>query len=124
MVLRRTKPVIAFYFVLPMASGPLPEIKLQMHGLLDGKVRWERRVENPGRLRFSPNGKLLVATTPNHVIHIYSASDGSELARSNGHNAMIYCLAFSPDGSRLASGSGDTTALVWDLRTALNAACE
>jgi WD40 repeat protein len=98
-----------------------PDIKLQMRGLPDGKVRWERRVKNHQGLRFSPNGKLLVATTHNHGIEVYTVDDGSELARWKGHHAMIYCLAFSPDGSRLASGSEDTTALVWDLRNALKA---
>jgi hypothetical protein len=32
-----------------------------------------------------------------------------------GHEGEVWCLAFAPDGTRLASGGGDMTALVWDL---------
>ena len=34
-----------------------------------------------------------------------------------GHAEAVLATAFSPDGSRLATGSGDTTVRFWDLAT-------
>ena len=33
------------------------------------------------------------------------------------HNGSVYEVAFSPDGSRLATGSDDSTARIWDAET-------
>ncbi|HEY3033682.1 MAG TPA: hypothetical protein VGJ54_03365, partial [Streptosporangiaceae bacterium] len=33
------------------------------------------------------------------------------------HNGWVYAVAFSPDGTRLATGGNDSTAWVWDAVT-------
>jgi WD40 repeat protein/serine/threonine protein kinase len=41
----------------------------------------------------------------------------SNLLTLQGHTGNIHSVAYSPDGKRLASGSGDTTVKVWDAQT-------
>jgi hypothetical protein len=48
-------------------------------------------------------------------IRIWEVASATERARLKGHREVVSALAFSPDGKLLASGSADTTILIWDL---------
>jgi hypothetical protein len=41
----------------------------------------------------------------------------SDLLTLNGHTGPVFWASFSPDGSRIVTGSADQTAKVWDART-------
>jgi hypothetical protein len=49
------------------------------------------------------------------TIILWELASGKERGRFTGHRDRIWSLAFSPNGRLLASGSGDHTALVWDV---------
>ena len=56
-----------------------------------------------------------VAYAPNENIIVWHSSHLSAVGKElKGHRSNIMCLAFSPDGTRLISGSGDSTVKVWD----------
>jgi RNA polymerase sigma factor (sigma-70 family) len=70
---------------------------------------------------FSPDGRLFavgcMSPESNGVpqIRVYEWAGFGERFRLAGHAGRVRCLAFSPDGKFLASGSDDTTVMIWDL---------
>lgn len=65
----------------------------------------------------SRDGKLCaVGYAPNNV-GIWNVASGECRCLLGAHSNWVVSLAFSPDGSRLASSAGDTTASVWDVAT-------
>jgi WD40 repeat protein len=52
------------------------------------------------------------------AVRLYDVSSWKTVATLEGHESAITCLAFSPDGKTLATGSQDTTVLLWDLSAA------
>jgi len=48
---------------------------------------------------------------------VWDASTGAELKVLNGHTETVYTAAFSPNGTRIVSGSGDKSVRVWDAST-------
>lgn len=47
------------------------------------------------------------------TVTVYDTLTGQRLGRLAKHNAQVHCIAFSPDGALLATGSADNTILVW-----------
>lgn len=65
-------------------------------------------------IAFSPDGRRLAVATSMGV-WLYDAKTFDELALLIGHKEEVTVVAFSPDGTKLASGSVDGTVLLWDV---------
>jgi WD40 repeat protein len=76
--------------------------------LLAGSTGGERKI------RLSPDGQTLAATTDDASVRVWDLSSGKAQTLS-GHRAPVTELAFSPDGTRLATAGGDGTVRVWDV---------
>jgi WD40 repeat protein len=48
-------------------------------------------------------------------VQLWEVDTGRLVARLEGHAGQVNCLAFSPDSTRLASGSYDRTVRLWDV---------
>ncbi len=66
------------------------------------------------KLRYSPDGKTLLACSADKTVSVLSAS-GSQIRKLQGHNDWIYSLAISRDGKTVASGSWDGEVKLWNL---------
>jgi WD40 repeat protein len=58
---------------------------------------------------------MLATASMDKTVKLWYATSGKELATLRGHANAVKCVAFSPDGRMLASGSWDSTAKVWDV---------
>jgi WD40 repeat protein len=77
-----------------------------------------RSAKLPGKLStiaFAPDGRTLAWAEHSGVVHWLELATWSERQTLSGHTGAVNQIAFTADGKRLISGSGDTTALVWDL---------
>jgi eukaryotic-like serine/threonine-protein kinase len=78
-------------------------------------------------LAFSPNGKYLVAGFGSKKLYsggifpvplkVWEIATRRLIGRLNGHKDTCVALQFSPDGTLLASGSRDATAILWSTAT-------
>jgi WD40 repeat protein len=90
-----------------------PSLSLSRRKLLDIGIGVGAVITGSGGLwylssRHNAAPAILVTPTP-------APTAGTTLFTYTGHTQPVFSVAWSPDGTRLASGSYDDTAQVWDV---------
>jgi hypothetical protein len=79
----------------------------------DDDDEWRLPARWPAAL--SPDERFIAAALGEAAIGIFSVPRKKLLVRLEGHRDEVTALAFSADGTRLASSGGERTVIVWDL---------
>jgi WD40 repeat protein/serine/threonine protein kinase len=64
---------------------------------------------------FSPDSRLVLGGDGLGLTHAWEVETGREVLTLPGHTAHVVALAFSKDGTRLATGSFDKTVRIWEM---------
>lgn len=106
-----------------------PDGKTMLTASWDGRVKvWDdAALPLPGRtlegnsgtiqaLEFSLNGKYLGAGEYGTCVHLWDAASGLRIGNKEGQGRMVWSVAFSPDSSKLLSGSDSWKLQLWDTQ--------
>ncbi len=96
------------------------ERTLLIHETISGKL--VKRIsfspkEYSGQFALSDDGRILAVAfyQPYNYVCLYHVATGQKLQTYTGHRGYISSLAFSRDGSKLASAALDQTTLIWPV---------
>jgi hypothetical protein len=85
---------------------------IQVWDVESGQVLCRLERLTSGHFTLSPDGKSLV--TPGETPRLWEVATGKMRGQIRDHSASFFGIAFSPDGRLLATGSADSTVLIWD----------
>src|SRR5262249_21245815 len=69
----------------------------------------------PKRRGLAAGGYFGTGTQHQDSIRLYEFATGRLVGLLKGHTDVVVCLAFAPDGRHLLSGSGDKSAIIWNV---------
>jgi WD40 repeat protein len=105
-----------FYPNFPNTGSFMLELRESATGAVRGRIRGKNMVS---ALAFAADGRTLILALrsgdPRHPVKDVLLWDLEEIGRFKGHIHTVSKLAISPDGRWLATGSEDSTVLIWDL---------
>lgn len=95
----------------------------RVFSLSDGSERALLEGEEMQSAAFSADGALIVTGGVGGRVELWESATGRRLGIVGSHADRVIGLAWSPDGARVASASGDGTAAVWDVSGGTKPVC-
>ena len=101
-------------------------LNARLYDAVSGNQQWSRKVPNfVTSVSVSPDGKTVFAyagkwhgsETGEHRVLRWTVQSGEPLTPLVGHDSAIGAIAFSPDGTLLATASDDRSGGLWNLNT-------
>jgi RNA polymerase sigma factor (sigma-70 family) len=121
---RRLQPRVAGYGLAISADGKTLASDggsgLCLEDVATGKLLSHAKIVNDAimQILFTPDGKTLVLRDQGPTIHLWDTAHNKQLDDLRGHTGSVACMALSPDGTTLASGSWkDPHIRLWDIAT-------
>jgi RNA polymerase sigma factor (sigma-70 family) len=114
-----TKPDAA----LPEAEGRKPKVDLYGDLLPAGAVAriGTVRFRHGGQIEkiaLAPDGRTLAAASRDQTVRLWNMTTGQEIRRLPNHEGSVRFVAYSPDGTRLATGVSPSGVVhLWDAAT-------
>src|SRR5207253_1214039 len=62
-----------------------------------------RHAEKIFAVAYGPDGKRLATASKDQTVKLWDLDNGHELLTYTGHDDLVRCVAFSPDGTKVAS---------------------
>lgn len=81
---------------------------------------WNVSGERLYEVRFSPDGRYLVACGKDRLVRVVDANTGELLRTLSGHDRRVFAASFSPSAANVATASADGTCLVYDISKETN----
>ena len=75
-------------------------------------------------LAISNDGSVLAIGTNEGRVLLFETEGTTQQLEWRAHEKYVYCLAWTPDGTRLVTASGDATLKIWDTRTRVKSLIE
>ncbi len=98
-----------------VAAGPEHAWVLNVRGDPAARALRHPRGHHVTGAAFSPDGGRVATACTDRVARVWSLDKPEEEALPLlGHESEVWCLAWSPDGSRLAGGGRDGRVLLWE----------